>query len=222
MPGILDYAVTAVMFNLQILPESLICGLIILAILLANPAVAAVAAGAAGTQLLAGTTGRLIMTYMPDGAVINSSNNMCSTGYVGKSWARLLRGTASPELLWHPKAPSIYLATLGFLAGWGWAINQLYTEEIEAGVMNGKMVATLAVLAAVVLVVGNLFRVMSGCDTIIGAIGGSLFGIAIGYFGAIALGTATGRRGTNIWGIPMLQDRISGGNALYVCPPSVQ
>jgi hypothetical protein len=220
MGVVTDYMQAAVMFNLQILPESLICGIVLLAILLANPAVATVAAGAAGTQLLTGAVGRLVMNYAPESAVITSSNDMCHTGYVGKSWARLVRGTAAPELLWHPKAPSIYLSTLGFFAGLGWAVQQLYNDEINAGVMNKTMLATLAVLAVFVLGTGIAFRIMSGCDTVMGAVGGALLGVAIGYFGTIALGYASGRKLTNIWGIPMLQDRINSGGKLYVCPPT--
>jgi hypothetical protein len=221
MGAMKDYTEAAIMFNLQILPESLICGIIILAIVLGNPAIAAVAAGAAGTQLLTGSVGRIIMNFMPDSAVVTSSNDMCHTGYVGKSWARLLRGTAAPELLWHPKAPSIYLATLGFFAGYGWAVQQLYNDEINAGVLKKPMLATLASLSAIVLLTGIAFRIMSGCDTVMGAIGGVLLGIAIGYFGGIALGYATGRKATNVWGIPMLSDRVNSGGALYVCPPTL-
>jgi hypothetical protein len=221
MGAMKDYTLAAAMFNLQILPESLICGIIILAIVLGNPAVAAVAGGAAGTQLLAGSVGRIIMNFMPDGAVVTSSNDMCHTGYVGKSWARLVRGTAAPELLWHPKAPSIYLATLGFFAGWGWAIQQLYADEVNAGVMKKGLLATLAVMGLVVLLTGVAFRIMSGCDTIMGAIAGALLGVAIGYFGCIALGYSTDRKATNIWGIPLLSDRVNSGAPLYVCPPSL-
>jgi hypothetical protein len=47
---------------------------------------------------------------------------------------------------------------------------------------------------------------------------GSIFGIAFGYLGAIALGYATDRRATNLWGIPLLRDRINNGSALYICP----
>ncbi len=220
MGAMKDYTAAAIMFNLQILPESLMCGIIVLAILLANPAVAVVAAGAAGTQLLTGSVGRLVMNFMPEGAVVSNSNDMCHTGYVGKSWARLLRGTAAPELLWHPKAPSIYLATLGFFAGWGWALQQLYSEEISSGVLNNSMMTALAILSVIVLVTGALFRIMSGCDTIIGAIGGTAFGVALGYFGCIALGYATDRGATNIWGIPRLGDRLTSGGPLYVCPPT--
>ena len=221
MGAMKDYTSAAIMFNLQILPESLICGIIILAIILGNPAIAAVAAGAAGTQMLTCAVGRIIMNFMPENAVVTSSNDMCHTGYVGKSWARLVRGTAAPELLWHPKAPSIYLATLGFFAGWGWAVQQLYNDEVNAGVLKKGMLATLAVLSLVVLGTGIAFRIMSGCDTIMGAIAGALLGVAIGYFGAISLGYATGRKATNIWGIPLLSDRVNSGAPLYVCPPSV-
>jgi hypothetical protein len=217
MPIYTDYLAAAVLYNIQILPESLICGLIILAIVLANQNLLVLAVGTGAAQMLTSTVGRLIMNYMPDGAVVTSSNNMCATGYVGKSWARLLRGTSAPELLWHPKAPSIYTATLGFLAGWGFALRQLYKEEISAGVISGSTMLATAITMGLILLLALVYRIFSGCETIIGAMGGILLGLSMGYFGAIALGYATNRRATNIWGMPLLRDRINDGSALYVC-----
>lgn len=215
MPVYKDYLAAAVLYNLQILPESLMCGMIVLAVVLANPALLSLTAGAAVTQLLTNTVGRLLMRYSPDGAVITSSLDACRTGFVGRSWERLLGHT--PDQFWHPRAPSVYLATVGFFAGWGWALSQLYKEEIDAGVVSRSTVTGMGVVSFLILATAILFRLFSGCDSFLGAMGGAALGVAFGYFGAITLGYSTNRRATNIWGIPLLRDRINNGSAVYVC-----
>jgi hypothetical protein len=213
-----DRIAAALMYNLQILPESLMCGLIILAIVLANPSIVIVAAGTAGTQLLTKAMGRLVMNFAPDATAVSSSMDACATGFVGKSWDRLLRGTDVPELLWHPKAPSVYMATVGFLAGWGFALSQLYKDEIHAGVVNQKLTVAMTVIVALLFALTLVFRIMTGCDTMLGAFAGAALGTALGYLGAITVGYLSDRRLTNVWGIPLLRDRINSGSAVYICP----
>jgi hypothetical protein len=211
-----DYVAAALMYNLQILPESLMTGILILAIVLANQALLAMAAGAAGTQLLTGAIGRIIMRMSSNAAVPTSSMDMCTTGFIGKSWDRLFR--ASPDQFWHPRAPSVYMATIGFFIGYGLALQNLYKEEIDAKVMSRASLMTTAVISCLLLITAFVFRISSGCETILGAVGGAALGLMIGYLGCIALGYATDRRATNLWGIPLLRDRINNGSALYICP----
>lgn len=212
-----DYIAAAIIFNLQILPETIVSGLILLGIVLSSAPVFAMAAGVGGTQLLASTVGRLLMRYAPGSAQPLSSMDQCTQGYVGKSWDRLLRGVANPEQLWHPLAPSSYQATVGFLAGFGYALQQLYKEEIDAGILPKSMMITVAIIAALVMILAVIFRVASGCESVIGAVGGLALGLVVGFFGTIAYGYATNRRGTNVWGAPLLRDRINSGSAVYIC-----
>jgi hypothetical protein len=193
-------------------------GLLILAIVLANQAILALAAGGAVTQFVTGMVGRFIMQHTKDGATTTSSMDMCNTGFVGKSWARLLNGFKDPELLWHPLAPSVFMATVGYFVGWGFALQQLYKEEIDAKVMPRATLIATGILSLLLLAIAVTFRVASGCETLIGAAGGIGLGLLFGYFGCILLGYATDRRATNIWGIPLLRDRINNGSALYICP----
>jgi hypothetical protein len=213
-----DYIAAAIMYNLQILPELVMTGLILLAIVLANPTLVVLAASTGATQLLTGAVGQLIMKFAPDEAVVSSSLDSCHKGFVGKTWDRLLRGTASPDLLWHPKAPSVYLSTMGFLAGWGWALQALYKEEIDHKVLSRSTMTSVGVITALLLILFVGFRILSGCETWIGAAGGVFFGLVLGYLAAVAIGYASNRRLTNIWGIPLLRDRINDGSAVYVCP----
>ena len=68
-----SYVYHAAIFNLQILSETLMCGIIILSILLANQPLVAVAAGIGITQLLTQTIGRLIMGRAPSAGTPRSS-----------------------------------------------------------------------------------------------------------------------------------------------------
>jgi len=213
-----DYVAAAILYNIQILPESVLTGLILLAIVLANPVILALAGGVGGTQLITGAIGRLVMKYLdPGAATLSSSMDACTGGFISQSWGRLLRGTANADYLWHPKAPSVFQATIGFLAGYGVALQSLYTEEIRAGVLQRSHMVTATVVTALLVALAVLFRVASGCETLLSALGGVALGFLLGYAATITLGYATNRRLTNIWGIPLLRDRINNGSALYVC-----
>lgn len=211
-----DYLAAAIMYNIQILPETLMCGIIILGIILANPSIVTLAAAAGASQLLTSSVSRLMMKMMPDGAVVSSSSNMCQMGYIGKSWERLLRGSAS-DLLWHPKAPSLFMSTIGFFVGYGWALTQLYRDEINVGVMNKALPMGLNIVGALLVIIAGVFRYNTGCDSFISLFAGTFIGLLLGYIGATIIGHVSGRRLTNLWGIPLLRDRINGGASVYVC-----
>jgi hypothetical protein len=215
MSGYSDIAIETIMYNLQILPETLMCGTVLLAVLLANQSLAAIAIGTALTQLIVEGVG----SFLP-GEKMGSSLDMCQSGILSSSMARILRGVKDSEKLWRPMAPSVYTATIAFLAGWGYALQQLYSDEIQAGVVSRSTLVGVSIIAAIIMVLAIVFRVAKGCDTLMGAIGGTLLGLLMGYAGCIIVGYASNRKITNIWGIPLLQDRINNGSALYYCPSS--
>lgn len=200
-----SYVYHAAIFNLQILPETLMCGIIILSILLANQPLVAVAAGIGITQILTQTIGRLVMGRAPSAGTPRSSLDPCSTGFVGKSWARLTGSDTA--LMWHPLAPSIYLSTIGFFAGWGTALHQIYKDEIDAGIVQRPALVATMVVSAFIVLLAFAFRVYSGCESLLGASTGLAIGLLFGFLGCIALSYATERKGTNIWGIPLLRKR---------------
>jgi len=214
--GIRDYMVAPLLYHLQILPDTLLMGAVVLAILLANPSVLALALGCAATQAITHAVGATIAAAQPQTAVLRSSMDTCTGGYIGRSWGRLFRG--GTNMLWHPYAPSVYLATVGFFVAYGAALSQLYSEEVAAGMMPRSTLIAMGVITAVFVVLTFVFRIGSGCDSVFGTIAGFVFGFLLGYFTAILTGYFTNRRGTNLWGIPLLRDRINAGSAVYVCP----
>jgi hypothetical protein len=89
----------AIAYNLQILPDSLMSGSVILAILLVSQPLLALAGGALFTQMLTSVAGKLLMKFMPNNAELSATKcaEICVPAFSGKAWSRLLSG--SPELL---------------------------------------------------------------------------------------------------------------------------
>lgn len=204
LPLILEY-------NLQILPESILSGIIILAIVLVSQPLVALAAGALFTQMLTSVVGKLLMKYMPGNAELTATKcaEVCNPGFAGKAWARLLNGGVDPELLWHPIAPSVYLAMIGYFIGVGLGLWLIYKEEIDANVVRVPSLITTSVISGILLLMAIVFRIYRGCDSAFGAFGGTMIGLLFGYLGTVTLGYATNKRATNIWGIPLIRERCA-------------
>jgi hypothetical protein len=198
-----EYVVATFVHNSQILPETIMCGVIVLSILLASQPLVAVAIGVAVTQIMTQGIGRVIAGKTPEGAQLRSALDGCSTGFVGKSWARLLG--KDPQLLWNPNSPSVFMATIAFFSAWGIALQQIYKDEINAGIMKKPALVATMVLSFLVLVLAFCFRIYTGCESYLSAIGGTVIGFLFGFLGCISLGYVTDRKGTNIWGIPLLR-----------------
>ena len=212
-----DYIAASIMYNLQILPEAIVAGMIILAVLLANQSLFFLAAGGVLAQVFTGAIGRILMKMAPDNARPTMQPlDGCRGGFLGKSWDSLLN--PNPDHIWYPLAPSRYMALLGFFGGVGGAIQQLYKEEIDAGIIGRNTLTATSIISILIVALAAVFRYFGGCDTIASILAGLLLGLSIGYFGYITLGYASGRRLTNIWGIPLLRDRINNGSPLYICP----
>jgi hypothetical protein len=107
------------------------------------------------------------------------------------------------------------MASIAYLFGFGVALQQIYAVEIEK-FKTGTPLMINAIAGTLLVILAALFRLSTKCDTVTAALGGTVLGFAIGYFGCVLLGYATNRRATNVWGIPFLQDRINKGSAIYV------
>ena len=57
------------------------------------------------------------------------------------------------------------------------------------------------------LILALVFRMYSNCESIIGALTGTIIGLLFGYLGCVSLGYATNKKATNIWGIPLLRKK---------------
>lgn len=215
-----EYVIAGLKHNTQVLPETLVAGTALLGILLSNHALLALALAAFCNHLLGLGIGRTVMKFDSANAILRSASDPCNDNYVGRTWSKLLNGVISPDFLWHPVAPSLYMMTVAFFFGWSLGLQLLYKEEIDAGILKKSYQASMTVISLLLVALLLIARVKSGCDTTIGALIGGALGCIFGFGACVAIGSATARRLTNIWGMPLLRDRINDGSPVYVCPPS--
>jgi len=207
-------------YILQVLPDILITGITVLAVLLGNQTLFAVSASTIFMQMLVTGIGYLIIKLNPDSVVTRASIEPCVAGYINNFWANVRGG---PDNTDHPYAPSLYLATVAFFVGWGAGLKQLYAEEIDQGVINSSQTLAFLIISFIILAAVITLRIwVQKCETLVGALIGAATGILMGYIFSISLGYATDRKATNIWGMPLLRDRIAAGSPIYTCPKTVQ
>lgn len=217
--GALEDIARGFKFVIQVLPDSLITGITVLAILLGNQTLFALSASSLFMQALVTGIGYMVIKFNPDSVVTRLADEPCAIGFINNYWARVRGGINNVD---HPYAPSLYMATVAFFAGWGAGLKQLYAEEIDQGVINSSQTTTFLVLAFTIVAAVMLWRVFaSGCETFVGAFIGIATGTLLGYVFSVSLGYATDRRATNIWGMPLLRDRIAAGSPIYTCPKEV-
>jgi len=209
-------AVSAIGYVLQTLPDSLVTGITVLAIILGNQALFTVAVSSIFMQALITGIGYLIIKLNPDSVITRASIEPCVAGYINNYWAQVRGGRNNTD---HPYAPSLYMATVSFFAGWGAALRQLYAEEISQGVLSSSTSIGMLVIAFMIVLIAVFYRVfVSECESLIGALIGIGAGTLMGYLFCISIGYATGRKATNLVGMPLLRDRIENGSPVYVCP----
>lgn len=209
-------APSSLFYILQTLPDSLVTGITVLSILLGNQALFTIAASSIFMQALITGIGYLVIKLNPDSVVTRASIEPCVAGYINNYWAQVRGGRDNVD---HPYAPSLYMASVSFFAGWGAALRQLYADEITQGVLAGTQANWMLITAFVIVLAAMIFRIfVAGCESLIGALIGLGAGVGLGYLMCISIGYATGRKATNIWGMPLLRDRIDNGSPVYVCP----
>jgi hypothetical protein len=99
---------------------------------------------------------------------------------------------------------------------------QLYAEERDPGVISNSQTTGFLVTAFIIVALVMIFRVfVTQCETLVGAAIGVATGTLMGYVFSVSLGYATDRKATNIWGMPLLRDRITAGSPIYTCQKDV-
>jgi len=189
------------------LPETLTVGIVVIGILLANSSIIGVSIVLIFTQLITNGIGRILLNLQPGMAVASSSMSPCTMSLFETPLISSMVVGEDGKHYWHSAAPSIYLSTIGFFTGWGVALQQIYKQEIDRGVLpKGGLIAAMS-LSVIILLLAITFRISSGCESLIGAISGSALGILFGFVGCVALSEISNRKATNIWGIPLLRKK---------------
>lgn len=219
LKGFTEFLSTGFKYNLQVFPDTLTGAALLFAVLFQSPPLATLGGSFILLNfihpLLADFATRVVSnTLGPD---IDPS--LCSGHFPGISYDRLL-GMSSERTfgaLNRAGWPSYYSVFMGFLAGWVGALPFIYEKEISASPKR-KAASTLGlVVLGLVLIMGIVFRVSSGCDTLFGTFVGMACGVFIGLLLVIFLSWISDRRVTNVLGFPLIRGRAADGKPIYVC-----
>jgi hypothetical protein len=155
-----------------------------------------------------------IKGLQPNGHI--ASSDQCTTGlpslYQITAVGKLL------EITTFPSGPIFFV--VGVLSYIFFSILNFREELEELGKQEPEWKARLplsVVFSSTLIVLFVVYRVWSGCDTTIPALGTTLFGFGAGYLVYLLHAYLFGRDSINMLGLPLLADRASGGRPLYVC-----
>jgi hypothetical protein len=150
----------------------------------------------------------------PNGHV--PSSDQCTTGLPS-----LYQITAIGKLLEISTFPSgAIFFVVGVLSYIFFSILNFRGELEELGKQEPEWKVRLplsVVFSASLIVLFVVYRVWSGCDTVIPALGSSVFGFGAGFLIYLLHNYLFGRDAINMLGLPLLADRAAGGRPLYVC-----
>lgn len=206
--------VEAFKYNLQIAPDIFLSTICLFALLLQSPAFVALGGSLLTVTLFQTFLGRAFREVVPD--TWKAPNQLESTGmFPGMLPERIsLFGTDPKEGY---GIPSYYTMFIGFLLGWMGPLQYVYAQELSASPQ--RALASILSLSFLCLfsVVALLYRFLSSHDTLFGIVIGVLLGGVLG--GGIMYGISyiTGRRGTNIYNLPLIGTVDSASKPIYIC-----
>lgn len=205
----------AALLNLQVLPDTLLAGVLLFAMLLQSTPLTALGLSLLLLGLVHGRLAAALAAAIP--GLYDVAGGACSGRFPAVSLDRAFTLGAAGVAAVEPGWPSYYATFMGFLGGYVASLPATYAPELRQDVRRaGGVYAGLAVLGALLLLVAA-FRLASGCDsgasTLAGLVGGGLLGAALHAF----LAWWSDRRWTNLLATPLLRARGSVGAPLYVC-----
>lgn len=213
------FLTTGFKYNVQVFPDTITAAALLFSLLFQSPPLAALG----GSLVLLNFIHPLLADFMT--RVVNNTlgpeidPSLCSGHFPGISYERLWSMSSEKTFgaLQNSAWPSFYTTFLGFLVGWIGVLPFIYSKEIEASPKRQTASILGLVVLSIVLGLGIVFRVASGCDTFFGTLIGLLAGGLVGFVLVSFLAWISDRRITNMLGFPLIRDRAPDGKPIYVC-----
>jgi hypothetical protein len=204
-------------YNLQVFPDTISAAALIFALLFQSPAFAALGGSSVLLSLVHPTIARFFTTYV-SGAIGSGSDARCSGHFPGISFERIMDMKSSGfQSLSYTGWPSYYSTFVGFLISYLGVLPFMYQNELDASPKRKASMILGFVVISLVLLTLTLYRLFSGCDTIIGMTVGVLVGAFLGALIVLFMAYISDRRLTNLLGLPLMRDKAADGKPIYVC-----
>jgi len=209
----------AFIFNLNYLPDTILGGITLFALLIQS-----VPLGALSVTLLslewvhAGSSG-FLAEVIPGVREASKDVQRCSGHFPGISYERLTSmaqqiGTTSTI---NNGFPSYYMMFFGALFGYMIGMGQTYSTELQGMPQKNAAVKSGVFIMGLLVVMFTIFRIFTGCDTLTSILVALVLGLMYGFLMELVIATASERTMTNLLNIPLLRDRAEDGKPIYVC-----
>ena len=205
-------------YNLQVFPETVTAAALLFALLFQSPSFAALGGSSILLALIHPQIAQFFSNFVP-GIIDSGPEARCSGFPGGVSFDRIMgmKNSGNFQSLVSSGWPSYYNVFVGFLVSYIGTIPLLYQHELNASPKRKASMILGYVVIAITLLTLVVYRLMSGCDTIMGLFVGTLIGAAFGFSMVLLFAYLSDRRLTNILGLPLMRDKAEDGKPIYVC-----
>jgi len=214
-----DFTGKAVLFNLNYMPDTILGGIVLFSLLLQSGPLAVLGLTLFTLEFVHAGVATLLNNTIPGLKGTSKDVARCSGHFPGISYERVvatLVGSGTLKSL-SVEFPSYFMMFFGALFGYMIGMSQTYTRELQG--MPQKRAAITAGLVAMGLFTFLFLinRTMSGCDSFLSVLVGSLIGALYGYSMETLIAITSGRSLTNLMNTPLITDRTADGKPIYVC-----
>jgi len=208
-----------VLYNVNYLPDTILGGIVLFSLLLQSAPLAILGISLFSLEFIHAGVSQGLVNSIPGLRVPPENVERCSGHFPGISYERATATLLSQGTLKNIAVafPSYYMMFFGALFAYMLGMAETYKRELEgmpqkrAGIYAGVIVMGLLTLMFLV------YRIFSGCDTVISVIVGALIGLAYGYGAELLVASLSGNTLTNLMNVPLIRDRATDGKYIYVC-----
>jgi len=208
-----------VLFNLNYLPDTILGGIVLFALLLQSGPLAMLALLLFSLEFLHAGISMILVNAIPGLKESSKDVARCSGHFPGISYERAVATILQSGTLKNLSVsfPSYFMMFFGTLFGYVWAMSDTYKRELESLPQKRAGVLAGVVLMGLLTFLFFINRSISGCDSFLSTLVGLVLGLMYGYGLENIIATLSGRSLTNLMNTPLITDRAADGKPIYVC-----
>jgi hypothetical protein len=214
-----DFTGKAVLYNLNYLPDTILGGIALFALLLQSAPLAILGISLFSLEFFHSGIAILISSAIPGLNEAGKDVSRCSGHFPGISYERAVATILKTGTLKNLSVsfPSYYMMFFGTLFGYVWAMSETYKRELDALPQKRAGVLAGIILMGLLTFLFVVNRTLSGCDSILSVFVGTILGVLYGYGIENIIASLSGRSLTNLMNTPLISDKSVDGKPIYVC-----
>ena len=214
-----QFAGKGILFNLNYLPDTILGGIVLFALLLQSGPLALLGLSLFSLEFVHGAVATLLGNVIPGLKGASKDVARCSGHFPGISYERAVASLLSSGTLKtiSVQFPSYYMMFFGALFGYMLGMSQTYKRELEGLPQKRASIMAGVIIMGLLTFLFLINRTISGCDSFFSVLVGSLLGVLYGFLVETLIAFLSGRTLTNLMNTPLITDRSADGKPIYVC-----